>query len=161
VIGSPIYVVSVARRFDGRVVRATDVRLYRVDWFDHKIHRTFDDRTLDATTHAVSGRNSSRGRRRALGFCLVSAVQRWVHEGVQRVQNVSRCAWVKTDAASVCVSTDVAFTVFFGSVGFYPRAARYILYPLYPPQVSTSGVASFLRFHLTLLYTFSDRLLSF
>jgi hypothetical protein len=74
VFGSRIYVVSDARKFDGRVVRANGDWIYRVDWFDHKIHRTFDDRALDATTPVVSSQYRSGERRKALGFRLVSVV---------------------------------------------------------------------------------------
>jgi hypothetical protein len=48
------------------------------------------------------------------------------------VQNVPRSAWVKADAASVCVSKGRRVCRFAGSVGFHPRTARYILYPQVP-----------------------------
>jgi hypothetical protein len=53
--------------------------------------------------------------------------------GRRGVQNIPRSACVKTNGASRRVPTDVTLARFAGSVGFYPRAARYILYPLYPP----------------------------
>jgi hypothetical protein len=39
-------------------------------------------------------------------------------EGVHGVQNVPRSAWVKTDVASVCVSTDIAFAVLLAAPVF-------------------------------------------
>jgi hypothetical protein len=47
--------------------------------------------------------------------------------------------WVKTDAASVCVSTDVAFAVFLAALFLPTRCERYILYSLYPPKMPTSA----------------------
>ena len=56
---------------------------------------------------------------------------------VQGVKNAPRSAWVKTDAASKTANATSVETRFgfveTGSVGCYPRAARYI--PQVPPLV--------------------------
>ena len=75
----------------------------------------------------------------------VRSLQRWATWGSTGVQNVSRSAWVNTDAASKTANATsvetrlLAASVFphalrAGNVRFYPHAARYILYPLYPPR---------------------------
>ena len=61
--------------------------------------------------------------------------------GLQGVQNISRSAWVKTDAASRRVSIDVAFAVLLAaSVSTHVlRGTLCIPLPPPPPHVPTSG----------------------
>jgi hypothetical protein len=58
--------------------------------------------------------------------------------GVQGVQNVHRSAWGKTDAASVCVSTDIAFAVLLAASVFTHALGGTFCIPC-TPQVPTSG----------------------
>ena len=79
--------------------------------------------------------------------CLVNHAPVWtpsffmVHRGGHLgggtgVQNVPRSAWVKTDAASRHVSTDVTFAVLLAaSVLTHALRGTYILYPSYPPPL--------------------------
>jgi hypothetical protein len=55
--------------------------------------------------------------------------------GVQERQNVPRSAWVKTDAASVWVSTDVAFAVLLAASVFTHALRGTFCTPCTPPQL--------------------------
>ena len=58
----------------------------------------------------------------------------WRGVRVKEVQNVLRSAWIKTDAARKTANAMSVETRMLAASGFYPRAARHILYPLYPPS---------------------------
>ena len=89
-----------------------------------------------ASVSSATSRKSDAVRLRlSLNTCTCTITRDGHLRGVQGVQNVPRSAWVKTDAASkpTCLNRRRVYC-FAGSVGFYPRAARYILYLLYPPS---------------------------
>jgi hypothetical protein len=62
----------------------------------------------------------------------ISEVGTW---GVQGVHHVSRSAWVKTDAASRRISTDVSFAVLLAAA---PKRCEVHSVPLYPPGLRYS-----------------------
>ena len=62
--------------------------------------------------------------------------QRWAPGRIQRIQNVPRSAWVKTDAASMCVSTNTFAVLLATSIFTHALRSTFCTPP--PPQVPTS-----------------------